>query len=194
MPDAVRIYSRSLQGVLRQSEILSGVVEYRLLPETVGSDAPVVDFVIHPFCVVLSQDCDLEADATRRSKDGGAAVYSILLCKASKTLDASFPDSSIMKRARANREERYHFLREVDAAFDSMGEGLPALFLDFRQWFALPPEILYAQLGRQTEGGAASVCQRAFLESPYLEHLSVRFAAFMSRVALPQQHHCQLQD
>jgi hypothetical protein len=81
-----------------------------------------------------------------------------------------------------NKHERYHFLQLVEPSCDAQGTGLVELGIDFKRYFTLPTEEVY----KRVEIGSAK--RRCVLESPYLEHFSTRFAYYLSRVALPQDH------
>ena len=83
---------------------------------------------------------------------------------------------------RINKDERYHFLQKVEPPDDALGQGLPELGLDFKRYFTVPTDEVY----RRVELSEAQ--RRCFLASPYLEHLSSRFAFYLSRVALPEDH------
>ena len=91
-------------------------------------------------------------------------------------------NSTIWDRVKKNKDERYHFLEKIPANCDACGEGLPELGVDFKCYFTLPTEEVY----RRVELNKAR--RRSVIRSPYLEHLSSRFAFFLSRVALPQEH------
>jgi hypothetical protein len=54
--------------------------------------------------------------------------------------------------------------------------------IDFKRYFTIPADETY----RRVELGEAQ--RRCVLQSPYLEHLSSRFAYYLSRVALPLDH------
>lgn len=60
--------------------------------------------------------------------------------------------------------------------------GLPELGIDFKKIFTIPTDEIYQRIA------LGQVKRRAVLVSPYLEHLSSRFAYFLSRIALPQEH------
>jgi hypothetical protein len=67
-------------------------------------------------------------------------------------------------------------------ACDRLQEGLPELAIDFKRYFTVPTDEVY----RRIELGEAR--RRCLLISPYLEHLSSRYAYFLSRIALPVDH------
>lgn len=142
---------------------------------------------MQPFAIVISQDCDLMWDHEERQKPQ-PNIYkllpNILLCEVLAATDLrgrNRLDSDIWKRVVQNKDERYHFLRSVDALEDLVGQGLPDLAIDFKRYFTVPTDEVYAQL-------ALDARRRTRLVSPYLEHLCDRFAYFRQRVALPEDH------
>ena len=74
-------------GPLRQGEIVSNLVQIRVALDTIGSDEIAVNQVVHPYAIVVSQDCDLEWDWDWREREGesdGIAaklMSSILFCE-----------------------------------------------------------------------------------------------------------------
>ncbi len=86
------------------------------------------------------------------------------------------------KRVRNNKDERYHFLERAPADCDAQGEGIQELGIDFKRYFTLPTDEVY----RWIEMGV--IKRRSTLRTPYAEHLSSRFAYFLSRIALPHDH------
>jgi hypothetical protein len=196
MESSPRFYFPSLKTEpLRQAEILSGVLQYRVVPESVGKTEELVfDQFEHRFVIVLSQDCDLAQDFNIRNsaREQGRTLSeleakllpNVLLCEL--FLEAEFlaglaPGSDIRKRVIQNKDERYQYLHAVSAECDSVGEGLTPIGIDFRRHFTIRTDELYAQL----DGTAIRRCR---LANTYLEHLSCRFAHFLSRVALPVDH------
>lgn len=180
-------------GSLRQGEILSNLKQFKLNLESLGSDKPLTEPIIHPFAIVMTQDCDCEQDFKPR-KDGitsNATIPSILFCevvaaeqlrnrdKGNKTIDIN---SSVWKQVRINKNERYHFLEAIPDTNDSSSEGLPELALDFKRYFTIPTDEVYYRLE------IGETIRRSRLISPYLEHLTSRFYYFQSRIALPEDH------
>lgn len=185
------IYAPSTKSEpLRQTEVLSNVIETRQsLASFQGKGEPEIERTKHPYALVVSQDCDLEQDFLARFS-GGAGVPperllpNVLLCVVVtvEELHARTPKGSdIWKRVVGNKDERYHFLQKVDPSEDALGEGLPAMGIDFKRCFTVPTDELYSQLG-------TDVKRRCRMVSPYLEHFASRFAYFLSRVALPRPH------
>jgi hypothetical protein len=97
-------------------------------------------------------------------------------------------NSEMWKRISQNKDERYHFLQAVDGSCDALQIGLPETGIDFKRYFSIPTDELYKRI----EIGEAK--RRCILVSPYLEHLSNRFAHFLSRIALPEDHFSEPAD
>ncbi len=108
----------------------------------------------------------------------------ILFCEVAtaEQLRGTAGGSDIWKRIRQNKDERYQFLQKVELADDAAGEGLPELGIDFKRHFTLTTTEVYQRIK------IGDTKRRCTLVSPYLEHLSCRFAYFLSRVALPLDH------
>lgn len=179
-------------GPLRQGEILSSVEQFVVHINTQDPEGPVgVRIKRHPFAVVLAQDCDLAQDFKGRSGDSAPEpkliIPNILLCEVdlAENLKAGgtiAPGSDIWKRIVQNKDERFQYLRGVSTDVDALGIGIQPLLVDFKRTFTVSTELLYEQLQKATK-------RRTVLTSPYLEHLSARYASFISRVALPYDHH-----
>jgi len=186
-------YSESVQGgPLRQGEILSSLTQH-ILVSGAGNEMNevLVRTKIHPFVVILSQDCDLAQDFTNRQNstlDSRQSLPNVLLCEmdladAIKTKgDQVARGSDIWKRVIQNKDERFQFLRAVPCEADAQRKGVEALIADFKHTFSIPTESVYKQV-------TGSAHRRALLLSPYREHLSSRLAYFISRVALVREHH-----
>jgi len=158
------------------------------------SGKPLAEPIIHPFAIVVTQDCDCEQDFKKRQVNdlvSDKIIPSILFCEvvAAEQLRNRDKDnkvreinSTVWGQVRINKNERYHFLESVPAESDVLGEGLPELALDFKRYFTIPTEEVYYRL----EIGEAK--RRCHLISPYLEHLTSRFNYFQYRIALPEDH------
>lgn len=189
----IQKYAPSADGALRQGEILTNLKQFRLNIESLRSGKPLAEPIIHPFAIIVTQDCDCEQDYKPRKDNivSNAIIPSILFCevvaaeslryrdKGNKTVDIN---STVWGQVRINKNERYHFLEEIPITEDSLGEGLPELALDFKRYFTIPTEEIYYRI----EIGEAK--RRCRLVSPYLEHLTSRFNYFQSRIALPEDH------
>lgn len=195
--EKIAVYVPSdLHGPLRQAEILCDIVQYRVNTETLSLGTGLeFEQIQHEFVIVLSQDCDLAQDyairdAARHSGQTLSEVDSkllpnVLVCELVKEADffASLPPGSdIKKRVVQNKDERYHYLRAVAPECDTETIGMAAMGADFRRHFTIPADELYGQLDGEVK-------RRCRLVSPFLEHLTSRFAVYISRVALPLDHH-----
>jgi hypothetical protein len=174
-------------GPFRQGEILTDVVQRRRSFQSLALAAPEIEEIRHPYCVIATQDCDLEQDHSARNEETPAAdkmIPNILLLQAVTVTEliAGLPRGrDILKRVVGNRDDRYQVLEPVAADCDSVGSGSPALGIDFKRCFTVPTDELYAQLN----SGAR---RRTQLSSNYLEHFNQRFAGYLSRVALLREH------
>jgi hypothetical protein len=150
---------------------------------------PPVDLVSHPFAIVLSQDCDLEIDFLARNQPQSLSnpedklLLSVLFCEviSARELKGRLSDGQLWRQIRENRHDRYAYLRSAPPELDARNVGFPDLGIDFKRYFTIPTKIVYEQLSSKAE-------RRACLQSPYLEHLSARFANYLSRIALPEEH------
>jgi hypothetical protein len=174
-------------GAFRQGEILTDVVQRRRSFQSLALAVPEIDEIRHPYCVIATQDCDLEQDHMARNEGAVAAdkmIPNVLLLQAVTVTEliALLPRGrDILKRVVGNRDDRYHVLEPVAAACDTLGHGLPALGIDFKRCFTVPTDELYAQLSSDAR-------RRTQLNSNYLEHFNQRFAGYLSRVALLREH------
>ena len=141
-----------------------------------------------PYCVVLSQDCDLEHDFTSWKGAGGdhdKILPSLLLCPAYvaelfRAGDHLKEESKIMqrinsdewKKIKTNQVARYHFLERWPDL------QVPELVVDFKHYFTIPRPMAYMDRCRK--------CYLVTLEILYREHLSARFAHYFSRIGLPE--------
>lgn len=189
MSDAVSKYiAVELGERLHQGEILEALIQVRQSLETIGKDGPPqLDEVVHPFAIVMTQDCDLEQDFKLRKGicQGQAPLANVLFCEAMATTDlkAKVPQGKdIWKRVVQNKDERYQCLEAVPPDQDLAGTGITCLGCDFKRYFTVPAEEVYLRI----ELGQTS--RRGRLKTPYAEHLLSRFCIFQSRVPLPENH------
>jgi hypothetical protein len=137
----------------------------------------------------MSQDCDLDQDYTRRAERRPGTLPNVMLCDAyrAEVLRALIRERDQLgsqdwrRRIAQNQNERFHYLQRTEPSQDLQREGLAALALDFKVYFTLPTDELYARLSR-------GIRRRCRLNTPYAEHLAHRFFKFQSRIALPQDH------
>lgn len=182
-------YTTETASRYRQGDILRDVqiVEWA---EVVDEELVVSERHL-PYCVVLSQECDLEHDFNNRADlakcklDTDKFLQSILLCPAYPAAQlregTHLADvgqkmqrisSSDWNRVKQNSSYRYHFLPENEDI------QLPDLALDFKHYFTIPREIAYRLQTRKKVLTA--------LDDLFREHLSGRFAHYLSRVGLPE--------
>lgn len=184
--------SGAVGTALRQGEMITNLVQVRLDLERLKLGELFAVQIVHPFVIVLTQDCDCIQDHNSRSTGRGNTTSEtphILFGEvhtADWMRDGNNPrkiDNDIWKRGvKSNKNERYHFFEAVSAEADAEGEGLPELTLDFRRCFSIPTDEVYHRI----QIGEAK--RRCRLGSPYLEHLGARFSFFTQRIALPREH------
>jgi hypothetical protein len=171
--------TEGLANEFRQAEILSNVTQ-SIWNQTTEE----LEVREHPFAIILTQDCDLLWDYEQRAKGQEGKLDSILLytCELAHDVRATIGGRDIWKRIIQNNNERYHLLEAAPAHHDLRTEGMGAIVIDFKSFFTLTPEDLYAQC----EAQAAQ--RRCRLEMPYREHLQCRAAFYFQRVTLPTPH------
>jgi hypothetical protein len=177
---------------LHQGEVLQGLIQVRQSLKTISGDGPPqLDEIVHPFAIVMTQDCDLEQDFNFRTGtvQGSSPLANILFCEAMATADfkAKVPQGKdIWKRVIQNKDERYQCLEAVPPGQDLAGTGIPSLGCDFKRYFTVPAEEVYYRIK------LSQVARRSRLITPYAEHLLSRFCIFQSRVPLPENHEVPL--
>lgn len=190
----IQKYLPSPNGALRQGEILSNLKQFKLNLESLRSGKPLAEPIIHPFAIVVTQDCDCEQDFKKRQANdlvSDKIIPSILFCEVvvaeqlrnrDKDNKVKEINSTVWGQVKINKNERYHFLESVPAELDVLSEGLPELTLDFKRYFTIPTEEIYYRIDCE------EAKRRCRLVSPYLEHLTSRFNNFQARIALPEDH------
>ena len=190
------IYAKSVpESALRQGELLSNVVQLFVESHTIAQESHRAIQRNHDFAYVLSQDCDLDWDFDSRTKpnERDRTIPSILLCEAMPATtaaedimnaekSANTNKSRIWSRVRINKDERYQFFSTIPGDVDLQSNGIDELVIDFKRYFTVPTKELYKRID------AGETLRRCQLRSPYLEHLSSRFAFYLSRVALPEDY------
>jgi len=184
----------NLDGALRQGEIITDFTQVIVERDDSGSDTG-LSYRLHPYVIVLTQDCDLDLDYRARNETVQAdkEIPGILFCEVmtAERMFRKVKGSDLWKRIRGNNDPRYQFLTTVSQNLDAEGTGLPELAIDFKRYFTVPPDEVHHRLQRETsypDGRVMRAIRRAVMESPYLEHLSTRFAQYFSRIALPGPH------
>jgi len=172
----------------RQGEIVNNLFELKLQIteqksiDDVRKDAK-FDPIVHPYVIVISQDCDLEWDYKARLGEASEdkLLTHILFC-------ALYPQdevrsqrglsSQLWKRVIQNQDERYH--RLDGAPINGTEETLPALIADFKTTFSLPNEFAYWLVS------TSQAIRKGALIPPYLEDFMHRLYYFLGRVATPE--------
>jgi hypothetical protein len=185
------IYQASNMGSsLRQGEILTGVIQYNPVIDKIPKESQELSFtpVLHPYAIVITQDCDLDWDYKARgisSNNPTKLLNSIILCEIDTAETIRSTDGMNRKEWElvvAHRHERFYFLEKTPSKYEVEQEGLPELTADFKKVFGIDAATLYRQIE------LSIVKRRTVLASPYLEHFSRRYHSFHSRVALPFQY------
>lgn len=193
MSEVGGIYRPSEYDVaLVQGEIISGLIQLRPNLETIRLDDIKFSRQVHPFAIVASQSCDLDWDYNLRKDDSGLDEKSqhkllpnILFCEmttATRLRGRTDINSSLWSNIKINKNERYHFFQKVLPEQDLLSEGIDELAVDFKRYFTLPSDEVYERIA------IGEAQRRCCLDSPYAEHFSTRFAYFLQRVALPEDH------
>jgi hypothetical protein len=173
---------------LQQGEILTGLVQATLDLPSITEAVPKLKSKKHPYAIVLTQDCDLDQDFRVRTAGSMSdkCIPNVLFCEVMPADELYSIVRQINKklwdRIRINADIRYHFLQQVSLGSDRLNDGLPELGIDFKRYFTLPTDEVYRRIE------LCKAQRRCVLVSPYLEHLTSRFAYYLSRVALPSDH------
>jgi hypothetical protein len=193
------IYKRPVPGTsLHQGEILSSLKQYAVVPESLDStDGVRFKITAHPIVIILSQDCDLIQQFNFRNRPASARgtpeeeigrqlreLSAVLLCEvydASHLKARNLLNTNEWKRVKQNKDDRYQYLHDVEPDEDLVGEGFSELGIDFRHHFTIPIDEIYMQLGAEAR-------RRTQLDTPWMEHLSIRFAYYLGRIGLPRDH------
>jgi hypothetical protein len=140
--------------------------------------------------MVLSQDCDLEQNYRQRQQHvwSESDLPSILLCPAfpaeelRQRLGSQKINSARWSTIRNNKDDRYAYLAEVSAGSDGAGTGHPAILMDLTSCFTVRTPEIYRQVR------SSQARPRCRLETPWREHLQLRFANYLARIGLPRDH------
>ncbi|WP_107668612.1 hypothetical protein [Cyanothece sp. BG0011] len=185
------IYKPSKQdSSLRQGEILTGVIQYTPIIHESSKESQQLSFkqIIHPYAIIVTQDCDLDWDyRTRNNNENKPSklLNSIILCEIATAKEVRKTDGINRKEwelVSSHRHERFYFFEKIPIEYDLEQQGLMELTADFKKVFGINSANLYNQI----QTGTAK--RRSILESPYLEHFSRRYNSFHGRVALPSQY------
>ena len=184
----------SNKASLRQCELLTGVLQFNPITKELSKDwqeeGISVTSIIHPYSIVVTQNCDLDWDYKVRQSDEPTTklLNSVVLCEVSLAQDVRNisnklgMNSTTWGNIKTHKHERYYFFESIPSECELDKVGIPELTADFKRVFAVDASTLY----RQIEIGV--IKRRAILTSPYLEHFSMRYHNFHSRVALPYDY------
>lgn len=163
---------------LRQGEILAGLFQVRQTLATIGAVNAQIEEIVHPFAIVLTQDCDLEQGFEGK-------LGRVAFCEAVPTTELKSklpPGKDIWKRVIQNKDERYQCVESVPAEQDLARQGIPSLGCDFKTFFTVPADEVYRRIELQ------QISRRSRLVTPFAEHLLHRFCHFQARIPLPENH------
>jgi hypothetical protein len=150
------IYQPSIKkSSLRQGEILTNVVQYCPVVTDISDQEVSFTRIIHPYAIVVTQDCDLDWDYRAMAKGSGQEtklLNSVILCVID-TAEAirGIEDKDIMNSKEWNlvknhRHERYYFFERIPVECELQQRGLPELTADFKRVFGITSEDLNHQI------------------------------------------------
>lgn len=195
-----KMFASSKAGIassLRQGEILTNLVQIQVNLESIETVQNNINYsvtpLVHPYAIIVSQDCDLEQDFNFRFHKCGKERHrlpSVLFCEVIEAEELRqgernqnvFQSKTVRKNFLDNNEYRFHFIQAIPEEFDALKQGLPELGMEFKRYFSMPTGEVY----RRIELSHAQ--RRCRLKSPYLEHFCNRFHHFNNRIALPEQY------
>jgi hypothetical protein len=152
------------ESPLRQGEILTNITQFK---PTNFDDKSLenTEFqpIIHPYAIIITQDCDLDWDYNARFKNDNKnqeipnlkLLNSIILCEIDtaknirnlkETKDKNFLNSHEWNLVQTQRHERFYFFEQVPNSCELEQEGLPELTADFKKVFGVTPEFIYHQI------------------------------------------------
>ena len=180
-------YFKSTAERYEQGDILRDIklIEWA---EATGDEISIAERSLQ-YCVLVTQDCDLEhdfdnrADSTSTTKD--KYLQSLLLCPAypgetfrtgEHLAELGFKMQAInsdrWRLIKQNNVSRYHYLEKA------LDYQVPELVVDFKHYLTAPRDVFY-----RSNFSSSYV---ATIEIVYREHLSGRFAHYLSRIGLPE--------
>ncbi|MFZ2189363.1 MAG: hypothetical protein WA057_02295 [Candidatus Magasanikiibacteriota bacterium] len=140
-----------------------------------------------PYCVIMTQDCDLDRDFESKKGEkltnNDKHLPTILVCPAYRDLPfyegkhlvgwkmQEYKGKALEKIQKNDEINRCHFLKG-----DSTLQ-IPNLVIDFKHFYTLPTSILYEQYND---------IYLATINELFRERLSQRFANYLSRFGLPE--------
>ena len=166
---------------LCQAEILTNVAQYTYFPVENRAKE-----LYHDYAILLSQDCDIAQDFEKAKRGEEQEMNEFILYEA-QSAETVFVKHGLNKfgreRLQQNRDDRFHYLEACPVELDLVGDGMPALIIDFKRYFTIRGGELYRQCA-----SAHGSRRRCRLASPYREHLQTRMAFYSQRVMLPLAH------
>ena len=175
---------------LRQGEILSNILTIHRVVSDLPDESQYNEISI-PLGIIITQDCDLEQDYNERGEDNHSTsdkiIPSVLLARvylAEEVKERSTQGKNDWKSQKIaiNNNPRFHFMDNLSPEQDQMSLGIAEMTIDFKSYFTIPTDDLYDRVQKE------ETKRRCVLVSPYLEHLSHRFAYYLSRVGLPRNY------
>jgi len=176
------------QGSLYKEVALASV---GLLEPRTGIEPEIEEFVF-PYVVLMSQECDLQQDRAARAggvDDQDKWLINYLVCPAYPAemlregthleqlgRKAMRITSTPWRNIKQNQNQRYHFLAPCTDL------QVPELAIDFKHFASISRDLFCRQYHTRHH-------YLASLREVYREQLSQRFAAFLSRIGLPVDHH-----
>lgn len=172
-------------------------VKYNYLDTEDNDSADIVEYTF-PMAIVISQACDVDSISRMIEESSGKVnkfMPAILMCpiydkeeaKGLSHLDKAFNELRITKiRAKDEQlfnskeysiiEDDWHYRFHALKVSDKKGNViLNNAVIDFKHYFTVPPTYLYRNRK-----------QRIFhIESLFAEQITLKFATFLSRVAIP---------
>ena len=161
-------------------------IKYNLSTE-IKKNKIIVNEMTIPYLIILSQECDLDLDFKYRhdTKYDTQDKYlqSILVSPAylaervrmgthleDLQLKMESYNSKKWPDIKSNQNIRYHYLQDEERL------KIPELILDFKHYYTIPVDFFYKKFNSNYV---------ATLEQMFREHLSQRFAHYLSRIGLP---------
>jgi len=161
-------------------------IKYNLSTE-IKDNAIVVNEMTIPYLIILSQECDLDWDFKYRSDikydTHDKYLQSILVSPAylaEKVKEGTHLEDLQLKMQsytsrkwsdiKSNQNIRYHYLQDEDRL------KIPELVIDFKHYYTIPRDFFYKEFFGNYVGT---------LDQMFREHLSQRFAHYLSRIGLP---------
>lgn len=138
-----------------------------------------------PYVICLNQECDLETDFAENTDPASdkhllhlaiAPVFIFEHFLSGNTWGDIFKPTQGYKRGKSNTQAiinnenpRYHYLKFPE-------KDMPELIIDFKHFFSINRNILYANLDKR-------ICS---LDALFKEKISQRFSYYLSRIGLPE--------